>query len=63
MADEIMYIPNDYTQITPYIDYNQQQKRFDIQLNDQPIKIQLKSSKFKLGVQAFQPLICKLQKG
>ncbi len=34
MADILMYIPNDDTQITPPVDYNKWLKRLDIQLNE-----------------------------
>ena len=38
MADELMYIPNDDTQITPFVDYHYWLKRWDTQLYE-PIKI------------------------
>ena len=33
MANTLMYIPNNDTQITPSVDYNQLLKRLDTQLN------------------------------
>ena len=35
MADKFMHIPNDNTQITHPVDYNQWLKRLDSKLNDQ----------------------------
>ena len=34
MTDKLMYIPNDYTKKYPSVDYNQQLKRLDTQLNE-----------------------------
>ena len=34
MANTLMYIPNNNTQITPSVDYNQLLKRLDTQLNE-----------------------------
>ena len=38
MAGKLMYIPNDYTQNNPSIDYNQWLKRLDTRLNEQTNK-------------------------
>ena len=34
MADKLMYIPNDDTQITPFVNYNKLFKRLDTKLNE-----------------------------
>ena len=41
MADKLMYIPNDNTQITPSVDYNKVVETCGIQFDESsPIKIQ-----------------------
>ncbi len=39
MADKLIYIPNDDTQIAPSVDYNQRIKRLNIELNEPTNKI------------------------
>ena len=45
MDDTLIYIPNDNIQIFSSVDYTKLLKRLDTQLNNQRIKIQLKSPK------------------
>ena len=45
MADKSIYLPNDDTQYTPSVDYNQWLKRLDTQLNEPTYKNSIKVPK------------------
>ena len=45
MADKLMYIPNDDTQVTPSVGYNQWLKHLDTQLNDSTNQNEIKVPK------------------
>ena len=60
IADKLLFIPNEATQITPSVDYNQWLKREDTQLNEPISQIQKKS--LKLSSQLIRKLWGLVQK-